>query len=598
MSKHHRPNHKAPATRAAAPPAPLPEPGADRKAPPAPNEEARTREVPKAFGTRRYIFLLPLVVCTVAAALLFGIPARWNAWVGAQASQKTDDAQLRADITPLSTKVSGTVARVAVQDYQHVRKGDLLVELKSTDFRAQVGQAAAGVEGAKASIDNNRKQKDLQDSRIDLARTAVDAARADISRGQAAIEAARADEQNAASAVDAAEAGVSAAQANIEESTAEIESARGNVAQAQASLETAQANIAAAEASQKAADSGVETARQSVQAVQATIRGAQADVVRAGKERSRQRYLLARGYTARAVVEQATAADEGAQSTLSAEQAQLRQAQAALASQQAQLEQATAAVGASRAAHRQAQAALTSRQAALQQAEAVHTTRQAALRTAEAQFEGSKSAAARARSQISLQQAALEQARAQLAGRGADLTSQQRQQRVLDAQGQGLVADLHSKQEARKLAQTSLEYTRIFAPADGMVGERKVRAGQLVSPGTQVLSLVQGTLWIQANYKETQLTHVRPGDPAEATVDAFPGLVLRGHVQEIAPASGAQFALLPPDNATGNFTKITQRIPVKIALDIRPEIAARLRAGMSVTAAIKPSGRRMAWGSM
>jgi membrane fusion protein (multidrug efflux system) len=140
------------------------------------------------------------------------------------------------------------------------------------------------------------------------------------------------------------------------------------------------------------------------------------------------------------------------------------------------------------------------------------------------------------------------------------------------------------------VVQTNLEYTRIVAPADGVVGERKVRVGQLVSPGTQVLSLIGGTLWIQANYKETQLTNVRKGDPAEATVDAFPGVVLRGHVEEISPASGSQFALLPPDNATGNYTKIAQRIPVKIALDPDPAIAGRLRPGMSVIAEIKTSG--------
>jgi membrane fusion protein (multidrug efflux system) len=119
-----------------------------------------------------------------------------------------------------------------------------------------------------------------------------------------------------------------------------------------------------------------------------------------------------------------------------------------------------------------------------------------------------------------------------------------------------------------------------------MVGERKVRVGQLVSPGTQVISLVDNEIWVQANYQETQLTHVARGDKAEVTVDAFPGVVLRGHVEEISPASGSQFALLPPDNATGNFTKIAQRIPVKIVLDVDSARAERLRPGMSVIATI------------
>jgi len=98
-------------------------------------------------------------------------------------------------------------------------------------------------------------------------------------------------------------------------------------------------------------------------------------------------------------------------------------------------------------------------------------------------------------------------------------------------------------------------------------------------------------MWVQANYKETQLTHVRKGDPAEVRVDTFPGLVLKGHVEEIAPASGSQFALLPPDNASGNFTKIVQRIPVKIVIDSDSRSTDRLRPGMSVIAEINASGK-------
>ena len=122
-------------------------------------------------------------------------------------------------------------------------------------------------------------------------------------------------------------------------------------------------------------------------------------------------------------------------------------------------------------------------------------------------------------------------------------------------------------------------YTKIYAPGDGSVGERQVRPGQLVSPGTQVIAFVDSKRWVQANYKETQLTNVKVGDPAEIRVDQFPGQVFRGKVIEIAPASGSQFALLPPDNATGNFTKVVQRIPVKIALDDTNQ-ASILRPGL------------------
>jgi len=136
------------------------------------------------------------------------------------------------------------------------------------------------------------------------------------------------------------------------------------------------------------------------------------------------------------------------------------------------------------------------------------------------------------------------------------------------------------------LATVNLGYTKIYAPSDGTLGERQVRAGQLVSPGTQVISLVDVTKWVQANYRETQLTNVKVGDPAELRIDQFPGQVIHGKVLEIAPASGSQFALLPPDNATGNFTKVVQRIPVKIALD-DSTFAAKLRPGLSVIATVR-----------
>ena len=132
----------------------------------------------------------------------------------------------------------------------------------------------------------------------------------------------------------------------------------------------------------------------------------------------------------------------------------------------------------------------------------------------------------------------------------------------------------------------NIGYTRIEAPADGTVGEKQVRPGQLVSPGTQVISFVPLSKWVLANYRETQLTNVKVGDAAEIRIDEYPGRVIHGMVLEIAPASGSQFALLPPDNATGNFTKVVQRIPVKIVLD-DTDFAAKLRPGLSVIATVR-----------
>lgn len=132
-------------------------------------------------------------------------------------------------------------------------------------------------------------------------------------------------------------------------------------------------------------------------------------------------------------------------------------------------------------------------------------------------------------------------------------------------------------------AELNLGYTTIISPIDGVIGNRTLRVGQYVQAGTQLMSIVPAEgAYVVANFKETQLTHVRAGQEVEIEVDTFPGQVVHGHVDSIAPASGQEFALLPPDNATGNFTKIVQRIPVKIALDTETQPAIELRPGMSV----------------
>jgi len=177
--------------------------------------------------------------------------------------------------------------------------------------------------------------------------------------------------------------------------------------------------------------------------------------------------------------------------------------------------------------------------------------------------------------------------RATLDGRRAEIDSQRKQLAMLGAREAELEAELRAKEASVAVAQVNLDYTRIVAPTDGVLGERKVRPGQLVSAGTQVVSLVGNIVWVIANYKETQLAHVRVGNRAEVRVDGIPGVVWRGRVDTISPASGAQFSLLPPDNASGNFTKIAQRVPVKIALDPDQQLSDRLRSGMSVVASIK-----------
>jgi membrane fusion protein (multidrug efflux system) len=385
---------------------------------PAPTRAAEPEHVPAQPNSKWRGFVVPAIAVLLAAVVIVTITWNWNSWEGGRIEQTTDDAYVRGDVTPLSTKLPGIVRDVKVSDYQQVHKGDLLVELQDEDYQAQVAQATAAVEAAKAAIENNVRQRELQDARIDRSLAGIDQAHAQITAAQAGIEA------------------------------------------------------------------------------------AQADVVRTQAERSRQEALLQTHSTTQQKVEQAVADQER------------------LAAQ------------------------LASRKADLEQAKTM-------LRSSELAAE-----------------------------------AERRSKAVLESQDAQLVADVHAKQAALTVAQVNLGYTKIEAPGDGSVGERQVRTGQLVSPGTQAIAFVSNIKWVQANYRETQLTNVKVGDPAEIRIDEYPGKVFEGKVIEIAPASGSQFALLPPDNATGNYTKVVQRIPVKIAFD-DSSVAATLRPGLSVITTVR-----------
>jgi membrane fusion protein (multidrug efflux system) len=385
-------------------------------------EQAKPQVSPVTKG-RWLRWVVPVLVFFLAAVLLLTITGKWDDWTAGASKQTTDDAYLHADLTPLSTKVSGVVGKVNVSDYQHVKAGELLVQLKDDDFRAQVAQAEAGVAAANAAIEDNRRQEQLQETKIGRALAGVEQAKAGILAAQAHIDAAQA-------------------------------------------------------------------------ALGSTL-----------PERRRQEALISTGSTTPQKVEQAVAQEEGSRAQLAASQAALQESNAAFLSSEA----------------------------------AVEAERRGLL--------------------------------------------------VLNSSEAQLAASLAGYKAALAAARSSLDYTRISAPTDGVVGERKVRPGQMVNPGTQVISLVEDDVWVLANYRETQLRHVEVGNAAEIKVDAFPGIVLRGKVASLSPASGSQFALLAPDNATGNFTKVTQRIPVKITLDPDSRVSGKLRPGMSVIATIYTSAR-------
>ncbi|AOK28052.1 hemolysin D [Burkholderia singularis] len=187
--------------------------------------------------------------------------------------------------------------------------------------------------------------------------------------------------------------------------------------------------------------------------------------------------------------------------------------------------------------------------------------------------------------------AALQQAKAQLDAANARLRAARQQIAVLDGQ----IAEANASQQrsgaARRTAQLNLGYTELHAPIDGYVGNRAAHLGSYVTPGTQLMSVVASSgLWVDANFKEDQLTAMKPGQPAKVCADVLPSQCFQGHVQRLAPATGAVFSVIPPQNATGNFTRIVQRVPVRIALDGADSVLGILRPGLSATVTVDTRG--------
>jgi membrane fusion protein (multidrug efflux system) len=225
-----------------------------------------TVSVTKSTRVQRWKrWLVPAAILLMSAGILILITGNWNRWIGERAWQTTDDAYVQADLTPLSTKVAGLVATVAVADYQPVRAGDLLVQLHDDDFRAYVQQAEAAVRSSQDALVNNRRQKELQDARISQAGDAVHSAEADIDAAQAGIQAAKSAISNAQSAIDAIKADVerarlerrrqealfaaeSATRQKLEQTVADEERLRAQLAGRQDDLNAAAAQLASRQA--------------------------------------------------------------------------------------------------------------------------------------------------------------------------------------------------------------------------------------------------------------------------------------------------------------------------------------------------------------
>jgi len=251
----------------------------------------------------------------------------------------------------------------------------------------------------------------------------------------------------------------------------------------------------------------------------------------------------------------------------------------------------------------QAAANLAARRAELSNALQAQRSRRAALGGREAERFGADAQMARARADldriedlasdgsVSLRErdqavAAMRQAEAQVRQSRAAGEIARQDIRSVDVSREGLAAAVAAAEAALHLAQIDLDNTRITAPRDGQLGEVSVRLGQYVAAGTPLLSLVPSRLWVVANFKESQTARIVAGQPAVFTVDGLAGKRFTGRVTALSPATGSEFSVLRPDNATGNFTKVAQRIPVRIAIDPGQTLSDRLRPGMSLEARV------------
>jgi membrane fusion protein (multidrug efflux system) len=248
------------------------------------------------------------------------------------------------------------------------------------------------------------------------------------------------------------------------------------------------------------------------------------------------------------------------------------------------LDQAHADVAGSEAAVRNLDAQIALQQPIIEQGTADVTAAEANLQFAQQEqvrYDGLMKSGSGTVQRAQQTDAELREKAAQLQHGKSGLIAAQKKVDVLTTERAKAVAQLDHARAVEQQMALNLSYTEISAPVDGTVGARTLRVGQFVQAGTQLMAVVPlDAVYVVANFKETQLTHVRNGQPVEIEIDSFHGTKLRGHVDSLSPASGLEFALLPPDNATGNFTKIVQRVPVKIVLDDH-NLAGLLRPGMS-----------------
>jgi membrane fusion protein (multidrug efflux system) len=340
-----------------------------------------------------------------------------------------------------------------------------------------------------------------------------------LAQAQAALQAGMARLKEAHTGVELTRA---TTRANIQQASATVQQARSGVASSRAAAAAERSRISQAGA-------GVSTAQANVAQARSQVAAAEAEATRAAADVERYQTLYSKDEISRQRLDQATA-------TASTARAQLEAARGRVAAAEAQVSEARAA-----------------------ETTAAENARRAQTEIGGAQAQVTEAMGRVAQADTAPQQVAVSQAQAETAG-----------------------ASIDQLRAAVEQAELELSYTKILAPEDGRVTNKSVEEGAIVQVGQPLLAIVPGEVWVTANFKESQIGQLRPGEPVEIYVDAYPGKAFKGHVDSIQAGTGARFSLLPPENAAGNYVKVVQRVPVKIVFDEQPDPEHMLAPGMSV----------------
>ena len=497
----------------------------------------------------------------IAAAVIFAVVYGWSRYVYGQNHEATDDAYVTGNLVNVSPIIGGTLSQLSVDEGYQVKKGDLLARLEDSGPRAAVQQAKAAYQAALSQLPQAQQNLIYQ-------RQATDAA---IKRAQAELQAQQAKTSGAQQ------------QVVLSRNTVlnQVRQAESQVAQAEAQARQYDAQVGSARAAVNAQQQTVRTAQRAADAADATIQGNVAKAVQTSNDERRYAVLVKQEAVTPQQYDAASASATGAQSQLEAARFQAQQAHSQVNAARANVQQALAQLNAARRA-----------------ADAAHQNVQVA--------EAGLGIARANQSQVGIQETNVANNIGQNGSALADLSTANAgasQVRLREDEINIYRAQADQAKAALDNAVVTENDTFIRAPTAGTVVKKAVNTGASLATGQTIVTMTQGDyVYVTANYKETQLQNVKPGEDAEVEVDAFPGRIFKGRVASINEATGATNALLPPDNATGNFTKVVQRVPVRIelvaakdnddkkyarALDIH-----NLRQGMSVNATIDVSTGR------